>query len=221
MLNQKLLLASGSPRRRELLSWLDLPFEVCSVDIDESPVNGEEPDRYVLRLSNLKAKKASAANPAYWVLGSDTTVADGQMILGKPGGPEQAEKMLLSLRGRCHQVYTAISVVDMSSNRIESTLCSSKVPMRKYSEEEINAYIASGDPLDKAGAYGIQNRDFHPVENFSGCFANVMGLPVCHLVRLLHSWGVLVEKDVSALCKTHLQYTCSISSRILSGQDLG
>ena len=221
MLNQKLMLASGSPRRKELLSWLDLPFETCSVDIDESPLNGEEPDLYVLRLSSLKAKEASRKNPGYCVLGSDTTVADGKLILGKPENPEQAVQMLESLRGRSHQVYTAVSFIDRSSNRKESILCCSKVPMREYSEEEIKTYVASGDPLDKAGAYGIQNRDFHPVENFSGCFANVMGLPICHLLRLFLSWGILVEKDISALCKTHLQYTCSISSKILSGQDLG
>jgi septum formation protein len=93
--------------------------------------------------------------------------------------------------------------------------------MRPYSDEEIDVYVASGDPLDKAGAYAIQHADFHPVENFSGCYASVMGLPLCHLVRTLCKMGIAPPADVPAACQAHLQYTCPISAAILRGETIG
>ena len=123
--------------------------------------------------------------------------------------------MLQRLRGRVHQVYTAITLIDLRTDRPITDLACSAVPMRNYTAEEIEAYIASGDPFDKAGAYAIQHDGFRPVENFSGCFANVMGLPLCHVTRSLRQLGVAASNDVPRLCQAHIRYECPVFERIL------
>jgi len=129
--------------------------------------------------------------------------------------------MLRRLRGRTHQVYTAIAVLDPVSSRLLTGLCGSQVPMREYSDDEIEAYIASGDPLDKAGAYAIQNSAFQPVSDFRGCFANVMGLPLCHLTRTLKEFDIAPRQDVARACQTALQYECAIYPAVLRGEIAG
>jgi MAF protein len=217
-----LLLASNSPRRRELLALGGWEFSVRPAEVDESPLPGEAPDRYVLRLAESKAL-ACARNdsPAALILAADTTVSIDGDLLGKPADDQEAVGMLLRLRGRSHQVYTGIALLRPSDGKLERELCASEVPMRNYSDAEIEAYVASGDPLDKAGAYAIQHAGFHPVENFQGCFASVMGLPLCHLQRGLNGYGLLPALDLSAACQTHLHYVCPISAAILAGEDAG
>lgn len=222
-----LLLASGSPRRRELLSWLGLDFIVCAADIDETPLAGEDPQAYVCRLAASKAQAAQAncgtVSPANGIiiLAADTTVVDQGEILGKPADAAQAAQMLRRLRNHSHQVCSAFTLLDTATGEKQSGLCVSHVPMRNYSEEEIAAYVASGDPLDKAGAYAIQNTAFHPVEGFAGCFANVMGLPLCHLARSLRHFGLETQVDIAAACRLNLEYDCPISQAILEGQTCG
>ncbi len=123
--------------------------------------------------------------------------------------------MLRRLRGRTHQVYTAITLIDLQTDRSITDLACSDVPMRNYTDEEIEAYIASGDPFDKAGAYAIQHDGFRPVENFAHCFANVMGLPLCHVVRSLRQLGVDVPNDVPTLCQAYIRYECPVFESIL------
>ena len=107
-------------------------------------------------------------------------------MLGKPADPDDAERMLRQLRGRTHQVYTGVAIMSgQSPGAVLTDVCITDVPMRDYSDAEIRAYVASGDPMDKAGAYGIQHAGFHPVQGMRGCFASVMGLPLCHVLRLL------------------------------------
>jgi MAF protein len=142
-------------------------------------------------------------------------------LLGKPESPEQAGAMLRQLRGRTHHVYTAIAVLESGGGNSAADRCCSDVPMRAYSDAEIAAYIATGDPLDKAGAYAIQHAGFHPVEQFAGCFASVMGLPLCHLARTLRKLGYSPPVDVSAACQASLKYDCPVSAGILRGEDLG
>jgi septum formation protein len=221
---KKLILASNSPRRKQLLSLCGWEFVTSPAEVDERPLPGEEPTAYVLRLAETKARAAVPdMQPQVLVIAADTTVADtalgeGTSILGKPLNEADARQMLQRLRGRVHQVYTAIAVMHPAEERLLTDLCVTDVLMRRYSDEEIEAYIASGDPMDKAGAYAIQNSGFHPVEHPQGCFANVMGLPLCHLVRVLHEAGVSPQADVPKACQAALAYDCPVFDRILRGE---
>lgn len=218
----KLVLASNSPRRKELLSWLGLDFSIRPADVDESVLPGESPQTYVQRLALVKARKMSgSAGFKELVVAADTTVTDGKVILGKPANEAEARAMLKQLRARIHFVHTAVVVLSPAAGRIEEELCSTRVRMRKYSDDEINTYIKSGDPMDKAGAYAIQNTEFEPVELFKGCYASVMGLPLCHLERMLRRMGFGERRNVPFSCQKHLSYNCPIFQRVLNGEDVG
>jgi predicted house-cleaning NTP pyrophosphatase (Maf/HAM1 superfamily) len=121
--------------------------------------------------------------------------------------------MLHQLRGRIHQVYSGIAAV--KEGKLYTDRCCTDVPMRDFSDEEIEAYIQSGDPMDKAGAYAIQHAGFHPVDDLQGCFANVMGLPLCHLSRTLRRFGYRLDVNVSEVCQNHIGYSCPVFSGIL------
>jgi septum formation protein len=217
-----ILLASNSPRRRQMLAWTGLEFEVSPAEIDESPLEGECPAHLVLRLAETKARAgASSARPGQMVLAADTIVVDGSEILGKPVDAHDAARMLAQLRGRVHQVFTAIAIFQAENDHMEKDLCVSNVPMREYSDVEIEAYVAGGDPLDKAGAYAIQHPGFHPVVDFNGCFASVMGLPLCHLDHLLHKFGVIFPTHIPEDCLSNLKYSCPIFSAVQRGEITG
>ncbi len=210
-----LLLASQSPRRRELLSLTGFEFEVRPAVVDERVLPGEDPGGYVLRLAAAKARAVAPLAPPGWVVvGSDTAVVDGTLILGKPGSKAEAETMLRSLRGRRHQVYSAVAVLKYPG-QMHTDLCITEVPMRSYRDEEIAVYVESGDPLDKAGAYAIQHAGFRPVDDLEGCFANVMGLPLCHLVRTLRKLDINPRVDVPGHCQAATGYLCPVYDSIL------
>lgn len=221
-----IVLASNSPRRRQLLSLGGWQFIVSAAQVDESPLPGELPTDYVLRLAGCKARAAAVANPANLLfLAADTTVVDelapqGERLLGKPSDAADAWRMLRSLRGRDHQVYTALVLYRPQDDSLLTELCCTNVPMRNYSDTEIAAYIASGDPLDKAGGYAIQHAGFHPVEKLHGCYANVMGLPLCHLARLLQKIGLPTEVDLPQLCQETVGYDCPVYNAIMQGDPL-
>ena len=217
-----IILASNSPRRRQLLNWTGWTFQVSPVDIDETPYPGEAPDIYVSRLARAKAEaRTKHSHPECLVLAADTIVADGQVLLGKPEGPDEAVDMLRRLKGRSHQVYTAIHLISTGDGRSTADRCCANVPMRAYTEDEIAAYVESGDPLDKAGAYAIQHAGFHPVEDFHGCFACVVGLPLCHLVRSMARLGFSPVHDVPTACQANLNYSCPVYKAVLRGEDVG
>ena len=209
-----LVLASNSPRRRQLLALTGLPFLVSAADVDESVLENENPAEYVLRLAEKKAR-AIHADPHQIVLGSDTTVVEGSDILGKPAHEAEAAAMLTRLRGRTHQVYTGVALLRMSDGLLLKDLCVTDVPMRDYSDDEIRAYVATGDPLDKAGAYAIQHPEFHPVAGMNGCYASVMGLPLCHVTRMLRTMGIRTRSDVPEGCQRLLDYKCPVYEEIL------
>lgn len=191
----ELILASNSPRRRQLLALAGWRFTRHAVEIDESALVGEAPDAYVLRLAQSKARAAAAElGPGAVILSADTTVADEAGILAKPDGAQDAIAMLRRLRERTHLVYTALAVFSAERADLLVDLCATRVTMRAYSEVEIAEYVASGDPLDKAGAYAIQHAGFHPVERLEGCYANVVGLPLCLLERLLDRVGLAARQ---------------------------
>jgi MAF protein len=211
-----LILASNSPRRIELLGLLDLNFSVNPAVIDERQKPGESPRDYVHRLACCKAQSI-AAEQTDLVIGADTIVVDGNVLLGKPAHPGNAREMLQQLRGREHQVLTGIAIVDSRSGRAHAVVCDTTVFMREYTDAEIDVYVASGDPLDKAGAYGIQNNNFHPVARLAGCYASVMGLPLCHLAVGLCDFGLDVRDGLPERCQASLNYTCPIYPQILGG----
>jgi MAF protein len=213
-----LVLASNSPRRRQLLSLAGWEFEVIVADVDESLGENETPAAYVLRLAEIKAlTTANRAQPDPVVLAADTTVVDGSDILGKPKDRAEAFAMLTRLRGHAHQVYTGVALLRQSDGLLLKELSVTDVPMRAYSDEEINAYIETGDPLDKAGAYAIQHPHFQPVAHMDGCYASVMGLPMCHVVRLMRKINIAPQADVPVQCQAMLEYQCPVSDAILSG----
>jgi septum formation protein len=215
-----LTLASTSPRRRELLGLLGLPFEVRASGIDETRRPDEAPLDYVSRVAREKAETIS--NPSNeigdWglVIAADTSVViDNSEILGKPRDAEEARVMLRKLRGRTHQVISAVAIIDPHRGGRREVICSSDVPMRNYSEAELADYVATGDPLDKAGAYAIQHQGFHPVENFNHCYASVMGLPLCHLTKALRELGVEPPVDTPTECQRFNNYQCQVYQEIL------
>jgi septum formation protein len=218
------LLASGSPRRRELFALLGLPFDTAPAGMDESPHPDEPPAQMVVRLSQSKASAVSMSRSvplqsAAIVIAADTTVSLDGTPWGKPTDEADAGRILRALRGRTHQVHTAITLLDIRTQQMLSDLATTDVPMRDYDDGEISAYIATGDPFDKAGAYAIQHDGFHPVAEMRGCFANVMGLPLCHLTRTLRALGIEPPADVPTACQSHLRYECPVFAAILAGRD--
>jgi septum formation protein len=216
-----LVLASNSPRRRQLLSLGGWEFSVCAAEVDETPLPGESPPAYVCRLAESKARSAAQSAPCAGdvFLAADTTVVDalapdGQNILGKPVDEADARRMLRSLRGRVHQVYTALALFRPDDGTLLTDLCCTDVPMRSYTDAEIEAYLATRDPLDKAGAYAIQHAGFHPVDGLRGCFANVMGLPLCHLARLLQKLDSPAQTGLPQVQPAEMGYNCPVSEAI-------
>ena len=210
------ILASGSPRRRELLSLAGWTFTVMPADIDETPHPDEPARAYVLRMAAGKAAAVADQVPTgQTIVAADTSVANGAAILGKPRDRAEAEAMLRGLRGHTHQVYTGIAVLQAGNSEALTDVCTTNVPMRNYSDPEMQAYIDSGDPFDKAGGYAIQHAEFHPAHHLTECYANVMGLPLCHLKRLLDRTSAATPSTVPERCQQALAYNCSIYSTIL------
>ncbi|MBL6636062.1 MAG: Maf family protein [Actinobacteria bacterium] len=184
------VLASGSPRRKSMLADLEVDFVVVPADVDESTVMGESAIDYVQRVATLKATTVSLAHPLDVVLAADTTVDRDGTILAKPIDDDDATSMLRSLSGREHLTHTAVCVA--SAGTIKTALVSTAVTFRALSDEEINWYVGTGEPLDKAGAYGIQGRAAGFVASISGSVSNVVGLPLAETTELLRTVGVRV-----------------------------
>lgn len=218
---RRLILASGSPRRRQLLSLLGLPFVVKATGVEETPLAGEPPTEMVLRISQAKAFAVNGARPEDLVIAADTTVVMDGQVLSKPTDPNDAVRMLRLLRGRPHTVYSAVSVWHPAGRRMRCGLAGSTVWMRDYGDDEIAAYVNSGDPLDKAGAYAIQHPEFDPVARVEGCRMTVVGFPLCHLRRALATFGVVVPAHVPRACQAFSQQGCSLFSAILEGGQVG
>ncbi|MEA2007990.1 MAG: Maf family protein [Chloroflexota bacterium] len=217
-MKQPIILASNSPRRRQLLSLMFDSFRVQPSDVDETFLPQETPQEYVLRVAEEKARSVGKrVNGSSLIIAADTTVMDGDEILGKPADAEEAAQTLRRLRGRTHQVLTGLVVFRPSDEYMAAELVVTDVPMRNYSDQEIQQYIATGDPFDKAGAYAIQNEDFHPVPDLGGCFANVMGFPICNLMLMLEKFGVTISEECPLECQKTLAYACPVFQSVLTG----
>lgn len=211
MNDHSIILASASPRRRELLKLLELDFACVSTDTDEARIDGESAPAMVERLSRLKAAAAHKQFPDALIIAADTDVELDNAILGKPRDAVEARAMLEALRDRAHNVFTGIALTDSASR--ETKVVHSRVFMRSYSDQEIRAYVASGDPFDKAAGYAVQHQNFRPVDRVEGCFANVMGLPLC---RLYHALARHVELPPPRLgCISHPETDCTVRELVL------
>jgi septum formation protein len=222
-MDRPIILASASPRRRELFELLGLPFIVRSAAIDETPRPNETPDVLVARLSATKAAAVthevsaaprgrgdeSAEIPrSGLVVAADTVVVLDDEILGKPRDATHARQMLQRLRGRAHAVHSGVTVVEVDSRRATIHLSTTQVWMRDYSDAEIEAYVTSGDPMDKAGAYAIQHPGFRPVVRIEGCFTGVVGLPLGALADGLVHFGLILPLDLATVCQGWTGYPC-------------
>ena len=196
---KQLYLASGSPRRRELLTQIGVPFTAISADIDETPFPEESPSAYVERLARGKAEAGRGtvvSDADFCVLGADTAVVLDGIILGKPMDEAQACAMLMLLSGREHEVLTAIAVHD--GERCESLVVRSLVRFRTIGRDEAAAYWASGEPRDKAGGYGIQGLGAVFVAGLNGSYSAVVGLPLCETAQLLGHFGIPCWQTLNA-----------------------
>jgi septum formation protein len=190
----RLILASGSPRRRELLGNLGLSFEVKAADVDESTRPGESARLYVGRLAREKAAAVAAQVPGALVLAADTTVVLGEEIFGKPERAAEAARMLRALSGKPHQVLTAVSLAGTAAG---SCVVTTTVHFQPLGEQEIAWYVASGEPMDKAGAYAIQGKGGAFVRAIEGSYSNVVGLPLSETVALLREAGCALPWSAS------------------------
>ena len=195
VINKRIYLASRSPRRRELLKQIGASFDLLIPDVNEAPLEKEAPTDYVLRISRIKAEVSwmrvvERKLPRFPVLAADTVVVVGRRLIGKPSGRPEAVEMLRLLSGRSHKVLTAVSVA--RAGRLEQRLSVSTVRFKPLTEREIQRYVATGEPLDKAGAYAIQGRAAVFIEKIEGSYSGVMGLPLYETVELLAMFGIEV-----------------------------
>ena len=184
----RVILASQSPRRRDLLTLIGVPHEVRPADIDETVLPGERPAPHAERLARGKALAIASAEPDALTIGSDTIVVVDGDILGKPGDADEARRMLRRLSGREHVVFTAVAVA--YGGRVASSVEEVTVSFRALTDHDIDAYVATGEPMDKAGAYGIQGYGATIVERIDGDYFAVMGLALGRMVRLMAELGV-------------------------------
>jgi MAF protein len=210
------VLASASPRRRQLLALLGLPFVVQPAAVEEANHAGEGPSEMALRLSQLKARAVRSHASQSVIVAADTLVYFDRTVLGKPAHPLEATEMLRRLRGRPHEVFSGVTLVEPQSGREQSVLAETTVWMRDYRDQEIAAYVASGDPMDKAGAYAIQHLELSPVARITGCYANVMGLPLCHLYCMLRQIERAPRETPVAVCNRFNRRACDVAHQILS-----
>lgn len=191
----RLILASASPRRAELLRAAGIAFDVMPADVDETVDPEETPDGYVRRVAQLKAETIIARAPGRVILGADTIVLTDNQVLGKPVDHDEARRMLRLLSGREHVVITAVCLVNSTaeSHRIHTSVARTTVEFAPLDDPEIDAYIASGEPMGKAGAYAIQGLASRFVTRIDGSYSNVVGLPVALVYSLCKSAGLLIS----------------------------
>ncbi|GBE22402.1 septum formation protein Maf [bacterium BMS3Bbin01] len=186
-MSEALVLASGSPRRHELLTMAGVLHIVDVPEIDETALRGEAPDAYVARLARAKARAVASRHPERWTLGADTVVVVDGRIVGKPRDTVEAESMLEMLAGRRHEVITAVALV--RGARIEERSSTTAVWMRPFDRETVRSYVATGEPMDKAGAYAAQGVGAILIDHMDGDFFTVMGLPLTTVIEMLRSVG--------------------------------
>jgi septum formation protein len=186
----RFILASASPRRRELLESINLDFEIIPSHIPEVRGEGESPEEYVARLSREKAGAIAEKFRADWIIAADTTVLLGDQLLEKPVDAEDAARMLATIAGKTHTVYTGITLLNLAQNWRDTRVAESEVRMLPLDTREIEWYVATGEPLDKAGAYAVQGTGAMFIDSIHGSYTNVVGLPLATLFGMLRKAGI-------------------------------
>jgi len=186
----KFILASASPRRRELLDSIGLPFEVIPSHIPELRAAGESPEEYVARLSREKAAAVAREHADRWIIAADTTVLLGDELLEKPADGADAARMLATISGQTHIVYTGVTLMSAGSGYSETRVSESEVRMLPLSEADIAWYVGTGEPLDKAGSYAVQGKGAMFIDSIHGSYTNVVGLPLATLFLMLRRAGM-------------------------------
>lgn len=188
---QFLILASASPRRQELLSSAGISFEVLPSEVDEGFQEGEPPEEYVVRLARRKATKAGERHKDRWVLAADTVVVIDGRILGKPGDRQEAKEMLGVLSDQEHRVITGFCLLRGDSGKSREGTVTTRVRFKRLSSREIEWYLDTGEPFDKAGAYAIQGKAAFMVKEIRGSYTNVVGLPLTEVIEALQEMGAV------------------------------
>ena len=186
----RLILASGSPRRRELLASIGLEFDVMPSDVPERRTADETAEEYVARLSREKARAIATRHPGRWVIAADTTVVCGDEMLEKPADAEDARRMLATIAGQTHVVYTGVTVKRLDPEYAETHVATTEVRMLPLADHEIEWYVATGEPLDKAGGYAAQGIGAIFIDSIHGSYTNVVGLPLALLFQMLRKAGI-------------------------------
>jgi septum formation protein len=191
----KFILASASPRRRELLASIGFDFDVIPSSVPEVRDAGESPEEYVARLSREKAAAVAAKHGDRWIIAADTTVLLGEELLEKPSDPADARRMLATIAGKTHIVYTGVTLQHAGDGYHDTRVAESEVRMLPLTEREIEWYVATGEPLDKAGAYAVQGIGAMFIDSVHGSYTNVVGLPLALLYQMLKRAGIDVLSD--------------------------
>jgi septum formation protein len=186
-----IVLASESTRRVDLLRTLGVSFSIIPPDVDETRRPLEPPKDYVLRVSYDKAHKVGSLFPDKWIIAADTIVVHKNKVLGKPSSDKDAFDMLTRLRGNWHKVYTGYAVLNISKKVICQDVAETKVFIKDLTNDEIERYVKTSEPLDKAGSYAVQGKGGYMVKEIKGSYSNVVGLPICEITEVLLSLGVL------------------------------
>jgi septum formation protein len=186
----RFILASSSPRRRELLASIGLTFDVMPSDIPEIHQPGESPEEYVARLSRGKAAVIAAKQPDAWIIAADTTVLLGDELLEKPADADDAKRMLATISGKTHTVYTGVTLQNAAQGWHDTRVAETEVRMLPLDERDIAWYVSTGEPLDKAGAYAAQGIGAVFIDSIHGSYTNVVGLPLALLFQMLRRAGV-------------------------------
>jgi septum formation protein len=186
----RFILASASPRRRELLASIGLDFAVVPSHIPEIRGDGEAPEEYVARLSREKAAAIAREHPTDWIIAADTTVLLGDELLEKPAGVADAQRMLATIAGRTHIVYTGVTLLNAAREHHDTRVAESEVRMLPLTGEDIAWYVATGEPMDKAGAYAVQGIGALFIDSIHGSYTNVVGLPLALLFQMLRRAGI-------------------------------
>jgi len=186
-----LVLASASPRRDEMLRLVGVRFAILHGNVDEAPRAGEAPEHYALRLSEAKARAVAAMRPGHWVLGADTIVTIDGELLGKPATRDEARCMIRKLSGREHTVITAFTLFNSEQAKVIRQAVASKVRFKEIPDDEVEWYVATDEPYDKAGGYAVQGKASFLVSEIHGSYTNVVGLPLCEVVEALKELGLV------------------------------
>ena len=194
-MSNRLILASESPRRYELLMQMGLDFEVIPSKIFEGFVQAESPKDHVIRLAEAKAREVASKYPDRWVVAADTIVCINGSILGKPQGREEAVEMLRRLSGQDHRVLTGFSVCHSRRGESDKEVVQTVVRMKPLTSAEIDWYVVTGEPYDKAGGYAIQGIGSFMIESIQGSYTNVVGLPLCQLIQMLNRLGAITISE--------------------------